>query len=501
MSIKKLNLAMNYPISWQKWKVLRDYIQNFYDATEKDKFEQEFHYVYDKGKLVMEMEETFDKEWLYYMGASSKQEDYQNSRYAGQFGEGFKVASLVAYRDFQWNIEMASKDWVLHVTSVESFIDERKVDFLAYELTSRPYQENSVLTIQGIKEEDYQTFQNELKGFEYEGNPLFGKCIYRDEEIAIYHTNSSEVEKGKGYAFAKYQKRALLNFPLIICVHHDRDMNEQDDRDRQYYTKHQVQRLLFDVFSLRDIPYPPQAAYEILIAIQRYWNKHDYTWKNIIIHLSIIICKEEKWKQFFLEEYGNKLVAENRKYLDRNRDRISREWFRQSQFQTKRRVISDFIILGILSIEQLCEENNGFQVYREPDETERECISLLSKAAGQLMGDIFCYDVFPECGIVTNDKAPMEGLARISEMGKNDIAKDKLFVPVNKVIHIYLQQYVFNKDEFGKALAVYMHELLHQFGGDSSIQFHRAILLMNKRMLEKIQMIQEYEKKWREVLC
>ena len=67
MSIKKLNLAMNYPISWQKWKVLRDYIQNFYDATEKDKFEQEFHYVYDKGKLVMEMEEIFDKEWFCYI--------------------------------------------------------------------------------------------------------------------------------------------------------------------------------------------------------------------------------------------------------------------------------------------------------------------------------------------------------------------------------------------------------------------------------------------------
>ena len=85
MKIKKLNLTLNYPISWQKDKVLRDYIQNFYDATEMDKCKQEFHYTFNNSTLTMEMKEVFEKEWLYYMGASTKQENCQNNRYAGQF--------------------------------------------------------------------------------------------------------------------------------------------------------------------------------------------------------------------------------------------------------------------------------------------------------------------------------------------------------------------------------------------------------------------------------
>ena len=50
MKIKKLNLTLNYPISWQKDKVLRDYIQNFYDATEMDKFKATFDELYEKIK-------------------------------------------------------------------------------------------------------------------------------------------------------------------------------------------------------------------------------------------------------------------------------------------------------------------------------------------------------------------------------------------------------------------------------------------------------------------
>lgn len=33
------------------------------------------------------------------------------------------------------------------------------------------------------------------------------------------------------------------------------------------------------------------------------------------------------------------------------------------------------------------------------------------------------------------------------------------------------------------------------------MQFHHAIVLMNRRMMERVQIIQECEEKWREVLC
>ncbi|MBQ9504329.1 MAG: hypothetical protein IJU93_04915 [Lachnospiraceae bacterium] len=55
--------------------VFRDYIQNFFDAVEPEKFGEQFFYEYNKSTstLTMKTYTTFDKEWLYYVGASTKE--------------------------------------------------------------------------------------------------------------------------------------------------------------------------------------------------------------------------------------------------------------------------------------------------------------------------------------------------------------------------------------------------------------------------------------------
>ncbi len=44
-----------------------------------------------------------------------------------------------------------------------------------------------------------------------------------------------------------------------------------------------------------------------------------------------------------------------------------------------------------------------------------------------------------------------------------------------------------------------MHELLHQFGGDASRQFHIAVLAMDRGIIEKAKELEEYNVKWMEV--
>lgn len=53
-----------------------------------------------------------------------------------------------------------------------------------------------------------------------------------------------------------------------------------------------------------------------------------------------------------------------------------------------------------------------------------------------------------------------------------------------------------NKIQILEKVAVYIHELLHQFGGDSSGQFRAAILAMDYRILEKAEKIEDYEREW-----
>ena len=112
---------MSYPINWSIYSVMNNFVQNFYDALKHENFMEHFEYKFEENTIILKSDVGFSKEWLFFMGASSKRE--KERKYAGKFGEGFKVASLVAYRDFGLGIQMESRDWRLSVTEAEDEID------------------------------------------------------------------------------------------------------------------------------------------------------------------------------------------------------------------------------------------------------------------------------------------------------------------------------------------------------------------------------------------
>ena len=142
----KLNLVMTYPIWWSMDHVMSDYIQNFYDALGAERFSKDFVYLYDEGRKTLRMEgkKGFQAEWLQYIGASTKREDAV-CHTAGKFGEGFKIASLCAYRDHKMSIHMESQDWTLDVVTISGKIDGRDVEFLGYDIKERIFQDGAVL--------------------------------------------------------------------------------------------------------------------------------------------------------------------------------------------------------------------------------------------------------------------------------------------------------------------------------------------------------------------
>jgi hypothetical protein len=148
---------LSYPVHWTKQQVIRDIIQNFYDEAGTNAFGKEFKYAFkpaenanphgkQTGQMILSMAGSgFSYEWLIHLGASTKQED--SGKYAGFYGEGFKIAALIALRDYNWTIRIRSRDWSLLVVASDIAIDGKELKQLAFKIDKTDYNLNSLKNI------------------------------------------------------------------------------------------------------------------------------------------------------------------------------------------------------------------------------------------------------------------------------------------------------------------------------------------------------------------
>ena len=105
---EKSERYMQLQVKWDMYKILRDFIQNFYDSVPNTEFNKRFSYEYNDKNLIMKCTNaSFNYEWLLHIGASSKT-NTEEKDFAGYFGEGFKVAALCAMRDYNLGIKTSS---------------------------------------------------------------------------------------------------------------------------------------------------------------------------------------------------------------------------------------------------------------------------------------------------------------------------------------------------------------------------------------------------------
>lgn len=501
----KLNLVMTYPVRWSRTHIMQDYIQNFYDMTGAKKFFRDFNYCYDENSqtLRMKSKKGFSAEWLQYMGVSTKRKS-KGDYTAGKFGEGFKIASLCAFRDYKIGIHMESRDWILDVVEIQGKIDGRNVSFLGYDKKTRDYQENSILCLTNITLEAYQDFLEAMKSFFYPENPLFGECIVSERDYAVYKLKQSAVRKKNkiyGRLFASMQERAWIdNVPLIFCNHKYRP-DEEDDRDRKSFLFYDTEKAVMEIVS--DLE--GEALWEVFMAFKPYWNstgKNKSTvtdWSRVIRKMVMNLYVDRLIKKRKYAALKGNYIADMDSYTiknDKNKYKTAMAWFRGSNFHGTCKLLPYyFSYLGIDTLYDLCEKNNGFHVIYEPNEFQKNKIRILEKVAVNIFGDMICYEKLPQCRVIVNKETPNEGLARSFSTDKT--AKSSLGLKViDDIKEINLRKELFCKNAFPEAMAVYMHELLHQFGGDASGQFRAAILAMDYRILEKVEKIEDYEREW-----
>ena len=440
-----LNIVMTYPVRWSRYKIFRDYIQNFFDSVGPHEWKKRFGYSFENGKLCMWVEHTvFSYEWLLHIGASTKTGDMKKKN-AGYFGEGFKIASLCALRDFRWNIVMSSGNWKLEVMKLQQDIDSTKVDVLAYDVQSRKSLDESRLELYPVTSEDYQEFLTALNSFYYDGNPLLGEKIWEGEKGA-------EVVQAFGE----------------VCT--------------------QIS---------------PEGAVKVLEKMRRYWNsvtgkKIDVgSWAPVIRTLIDRITRSGEAVRSFREKYPFLLyLPPVQSVREKNRRSEAYTWLRQQETPYVTVQVS-FEMMGYPSLEEEGEKNGGFVQDSNPDPNENRYMEIVEEVVKEIYSDFFRIDGgdMPERKVIANDQASYHGMASLKKR-KPPLINERGLKLRNIVCQIYLKKTVFRKTGFYDALATYIHEFCHSFGGDASQSFSFALTLAIEILMENHTVLQKYKERW-----
>lgn len=499
-----LNLIMDYPVKWSKYKVLRDFMQNFYDAVGHDQWHKKFSCTIENDRLMFQTEGTgFSYEWLLHIGASTKRN--QEESFAGYFGEGFKIAALCAIRDFKWQVEMASRDWELEVTTANLSADNRNLVSLAYRVRKLPtLRNNTLLRISSFEPHDAAILECARYSFYYKQNPLFGDPIWEGAHAAVFHRSSAPKpdsfpstfqQSGEGIVFAGFQALGSFRFPLIFALHGFR----LDDRDRSTFYMMDVIKVVKQVAA----GVSPEAAAALLEVLRSQWNaspreKYDFeSWYGIIRKLVFILSRSSECSHHFIEKYPDLLVTEkmNRSdVLHLNRRRQALSWLNRTDHHY--RLVQDgFLTLGFPTLEEKCSQHGGFAAVRSPTTDERYRIALMEEAAYQLFPDLFEHTSLPPCKVIETEDAAWAGMANCVPVRHPESNRIGLKIRYH-LPYIALKERLFRPTCFGAAFSTYLHERAHQFGGDRSVSFGFALTLILQGLIDNSAAIAAVEQKW-----
>lgn len=510
-----LNLIYDYPVQWSKYKVLRDLIQNFYDSIGQKKWAQDFDYYQHNNQLVMRTPgEGFDFHWLLHIGASTKRRD--PGKYAGFFGEGFKMASLCALRDYHWKILMKSRDWFLEVTTHEIEIDGESLTSLAYRIWDRQkIASDTELILYPFSEGEMALFYSALYSFYYVENPLFGEKIWETEEGAIFLRSSKKKPSfypitsqydGEGILFAKYQAMGSFPLSLIFCSH----TSHISDRERNSFYRMDVISLISSITSM----VPPEVARRVLIYLRRFWysfpsKKYDFkTWHGIVKNLARSLATSREEVIIFKEEFPHLLVApkvKEKEIISYNRRKQALSWMRSfnqdERNNRKYRLVQEgFLHLQYPTLEEKCQEEGGFMMIRDPAGVERELIGLLENFTQLAFSGFWGLEELPCCKVIENLEASWGGVSNCIPLKEKKKNYRGMIIRYS-ITYVALKRVLFSPNLFSQALSTYLHELAHVFGGDRSEGFSYALTIILESLLyrpsEILSLRQEWDTIWK----
>lgn len=210
------------------------------------------------------------------------------------------------------------------------------------------------------------------------------------------------------------------------------------------------------------------------------------------------VAESPEESERFREEYENALVADFTVSRYGNQRRLALNWlYRDETYRNCRLVYNEFRGLGITELDTFCRKHGGYELLRAPDTTEMQYLDILSRIARDVFSGFTCYQKLPNIRIIMN-RPPNNGSANRRDTTVKE--KNRFGMTVrSEICSIQLRSELLQKKCFAEAVVVFMHELLHQFGGDGSSQFRHAITAMSIQMIQESERLEKYQKEWEQI--
>lgn len=499
VSLVPLNIATDYPINWEFKRILRDLIQNFYDAIGYEKFDEEFLYNWkgnQSGGIDIEMKtygHPFNYEWLAYVGGSTKTDSPGD--YIGMYGEGFKMCMLCLERLGWGRVTMESQTWKIEPCRYAEEIEDKKICMLGYELSEREDDGWTKLTLCNVPRYYHGLLSEALLDFFYPQNLLFGEKLYETDEYAIYNRSDVKVPCKNyttinGILYCNFLARGRLPFGVILLER--KDMRKKDSRKREVLEDYEVKESIYHLFERMNA----QASFIMLEKMEEYWVDMPKkmvdvdTWYYAICQLVRNVSKDGKWVEIFKEKY-NDLVYIERKSTDGTRNQLieqTNKWYLKNKHG--RMVNPIFRLLGASS---LVKEYQSIRVvlFEVPSETEMNYIRILFL----LVETIFPYKLYDEKPIVVIQKdakvkcSPLLFARKIYGGQRNDSR-------VYQLDKLVMSHEDFERGKFVGTLLKFADILIHAYGTTRNAKVNVLLTHFGAACVKHRKILSEYAEVW-----
>ena len=154
-----------------------------------------------------------------------------------------------------------------------------------------------------------------------------------------------------------------------------------------------------------------------------------------------------------------------------------------------------FLALGYPTLEQACEQDDGFSITRAPEGQEVQRIQILEQLVSLLLPGLLDQIELPPCKVIMSRRAVWQGMA-ICVPIKGRTSSFRGIKIRYRLPYVALKESVLQSDSFGDALSTYLHELAHMFGGDRSASFSHALSELMTITLNQSRLIATWEERW-----
>lgn len=459
-------------VHWNEMQIARDVLQNFYDANNNqlDRVEVTKH----ESDMRIYAPAQFKLERLFYLGSEKTSDDI------GQYGEGFKAATVCLLRDHGITpIGISGKNMVL-VRSSPKAVDETRLQPLLYDFYAiSPACEGAMIILPGCSPVLARELQQGMAHFFSEQNPLLGSQCWRSRDYALYQSKTSD-----GYIFYRRLKRATIpGIPVVIVIHKPNariDKKVQQDRDRNAF-EDAVLDLCYDVFA-KQAASSEAVVQTILGASTHVWERGHALLSKLAHHWHRD-TGNPKTKALFANRYYAASPHALTAMRQLEYEGIEATW----KAEGRRQLPAYFTAFGVPSAESQVKRRHEQAVTeqqkkaRSPSRAEQRSMDVLNRSLRDLAPVLTEYF---RTRRVRYSVADTESILGALKTGRG-----------YQSIDVFLGASVFTED-FARALAIYLHEHAHVYGYDGSRGFTDALTELIEATVRHRQSLEAYEKDW-----